>query len=240
MSAYQITREGQNLGSFEAAQIQEGLQTGQFLPSDWGWREGMSGWQGLTEIFSTSPALKRAGISTSFSALIKKSAVTKPPESLNPYASPSSNVVVAAGGTSGTVPFPVIEELTNTRPWVRTIAILLWISFSLLTLGCIVMAGLGLLGLMSKSGIGPMGGPEMIILFVLYGIFSALTYYPARKLSKYAANIASLAKSQSFTDLTEALTEQRRVWKFTATLMIIYVALMLVITVGSTLVSFVR
>lgn len=240
MSAYQVTREGQNLGSFEASQIQEGLQTGQFLPSDWGWREGMSGWQGLTEIFGNSPAPKTKGFSSSFSALVRKSPGSKPTDSLNPYAAPSSNVVVAAGGTSGTVPFAVIEELTNTRPWVRTIAILLWISFSLMTLGCLVMAGLGLFGLMSTSGRGSLGLPEMIILFVLYGIFGALSYYPARKLSNYAANIASLAKSQSFTDLTEALTEQRRVWKFTATLMIIYVALMVVITVGSTLVSFVR
>ena len=240
MSAYLVTREGQELGSFEAAQIQEGLNTGRFLLSDWGWCEGMSGWQGLTEIFGSPPAPQSKTIAPSLSALVRKSPGPKPADSLNPYATPSSNIVVAAGDMSGTVPFAVIEELTNTRPWVRTIAILLWISFSLLTLSCLVMGGLGLLSLFSKSGLGAMGAPEMIILFVIYGIFGALTYYPAKKLSNYAANIASLAKSQSFTDLTAALTEQRRVWKFTATLMIIYLALMLVIIIGSSLISFVR
>lgn len=240
MSAYQVTREGQNLGSFEAEQIQEGLQNGQFLPSDWGWQAGMSGWKGLAEIFGSSPATQTKAPLSSLSALVRRSPASKPTDSLNPYAAPSSTVLAAAGDTKGTVPFAVIEELTNTRPWVRTIAVLLWISFSLLTLGCLVMGGAGLIGLMSKPGIGPVGGPELIILFVMYGIFGALTYYPARKLSKYAANIASLEKSQSFTDLTSALTEQRRVWKFTATILIIYLAIVLVATVGSALVSFVR
>jgi len=240
MSVYQVTREGQELGSFNASQIEEGLKSGQFLPSDWGWREGMSGWQGLTEIFGSSPAPQNKAPLSSLSALVRRSPASKPTDSLNPYAAPSSNVIVAAGDTKGTVPFAVIEELTNTRPWVRTIAVLLWISFSLLTLGCLVLLGGGLIGLMSKSGIRNMGGPEMIILFVIYAIFGALTYYPARKLSRYAANIASLEKSQSFTDLTAALSEQRRVWKFTATMLIIYVAISLVATVASALVGLVR
>ncbi|MBN8421955.1 MAG: DUF4339 domain-containing protein [Verrucomicrobia bacterium] len=240
MSVYQVTREGQELGSFDASQIEEGLKSGQFLPSDWGWREGMSGWQGLTEIFGSSPVPQTKAPLSSLSALVRRPSASNPTDSLNPYAAPSSNVIMVAGGTNGTVPFAVIEELTNTRSWVRTIAIILWISFSLQTLGFLVMGGLALLGLISKSGIGPVGGPEIVILFVFYGIFGALTYYPAKKLSKYAADIASLGQSQSFTDLTAALAEQRRVWKFTATLLIIYLAIMLVIFVGSTLVSFVR
>lgn len=86
MSAYLVTREGQELGSFEASQIQEGLQTGQFLPTDWGWREGMSGWQGLTEIFGAAPAPKTQALASSLSSLVRKPTGPKPPESINPYA----------------------------------------------------------------------------------------------------------------------------------------------------------
>lgn len=236
MSAYSVTREGQELGSFELSQIQEGLQTGFFQPGDWGWREGMSGWQGLPEIAGPVAKPQAKTISSPASTPVRKLPALKP-DNVNPYVPPASNVVITR--TSGEVPHDVVEELKATRPWVRTIAIIMGIGCALMTLGSVVLGGLGVIGLMSKSR-GSLGAPEMMILFVIYGIFAALTFYPARKLSKYAANIASLAESNSFSDLTEALVEQRRAWKFFATLMIIYVAIMLVIFVGSILVGLVR
>uniref|UniRef100_UPI003782FD44 GYF domain-containing protein n=1 Tax=Prosthecobacter sp. TaxID=1965333 RepID=UPI003782FD44 len=115
MSVYQVTREGQNLGSFEAAQIQEGLQNGQFLPSDWGWREGMSGWKGLGEIFDGFSAPQNKPALSSLSALVRRSPASKPAENINPYAAPASHMAVSR--TSGEIPSDVMLELKNTRPW---------------------------------------------------------------------------------------------------------------------------
>jgi hypothetical protein len=41
MSDYTVSRDEQQLGSFDLSQIEEGLKTGYFKPDDWGWRQGM-------------------------------------------------------------------------------------------------------------------------------------------------------------------------------------------------------
>jgi uncharacterized RDD family membrane protein YckC len=79
MKSYQIAREGQALGEFVEAQIQEGLQTGYFLPTDWCWSEGMAEWQGLGGLFQQPRSLPAPN-------MVMEAAV-------NPYAAPRSNVV---------------------------------------------------------------------------------------------------------------------------------------------------
>ena len=209
MSVYQVTREGQNLGSFEASQIQEGLQTGQFLPSDWGWREGMSGWKGLTEIFGDSPAPQTKAIASSLSALVRKSPGLKPAESLNPYAAPASNRVISR--SSGELPFDVMLELQNTRPWVLFIAVVMWIIGG----GFVSLMLFGLL--FGNSSLGNsivIGGLAKIFSYLIAIGLAYIIIYPTLKLTRYALNIARLTKSESFTDLAAALSEQRRFWRF--------------------------
>jgi hypothetical protein len=209
MSAYLVTREGQNLGSFEASQIQEGLQTGRFLPTDWGWREGMSGWQGLTEIFGAAPASKTKALSSSLSSLVRKSPASKPPESLNPYAAPASDRVISR--SSGELPFDVMLELQNTRPWVLFIAVVMWIIGG----GFVLLMLFGLL--FGNSALGnsfDSGGLAKVFSYLIAIGLGYIIIYPTLKLTRYALSIGRLAKSESFTDLTAALSEQRRFWRF--------------------------
>jgi len=215
MSVYQVTREGQNLGSFEASQIQEGLQTGQFLPSDWGWREGMSGWKGLTEIFGDSPAPQTKAIASSLSALVRKSPGSKPAESINPYAAPASNRVISR--SSGELPSDVMLEMQNTRPWVLFIAVVMWIiggGFLILFLINIFLTGSPATNSVFKSG----SLVSMISYMVGFGLGLAVVayviIYPTLKLTRYALNIARFTKSESFADLAAALSEQRHFWRF--------------------------
>lgn len=215
MSVYQVTREGQNLGSFEAAQIQEGLQNGQFLPSDWGWREGMSGWKGLGEIFGNPPAPQRRALASSLSALVRRSPASKPAESINPCAAPASHMAVSR--TSGELPSDVMLELKNTRPWVQFIAVVMWV----LGGGFLILLLYNVLFVRSPAGQNVFSSGSLVsMISYLVGLvlgFVVVAYaiiFPALKLTRYALNIARFTQSESLTDLAAALSEQRRFWRF--------------------------
>jgi hypothetical protein len=44
-----INRAGQNLGTLDSEEVQRGLDSGQYLPTDLGWREGTKNWKPLSE-----------------------------------------------------------------------------------------------------------------------------------------------------------------------------------------------
>ena len=44
-----VNRGATSLGAFPEEQVREGIRAGRFLPSDLGWREGMSSWQPLSQ-----------------------------------------------------------------------------------------------------------------------------------------------------------------------------------------------
>jgi hypothetical protein len=50
MPMIHVARDGAKLGEFTLEQIQEGLRTGQFRPSDLGWQTGMPDWRPLSEL----------------------------------------------------------------------------------------------------------------------------------------------------------------------------------------------
>lgn len=223
MSAYLINRDGKELGSFETSQLQEGLKTGSFQPTDLAWREGMPAWQALSTLEGIAAAPQRPGISSPISAPVRQPTALTKPDTLNPYSAPSSNVMSASGGSSGAVPPDVIAELKGTKPWVRLISVMMWI-------GCVVMIlfvvstllfGASVAG---KMGGGAAGAGYLIGMAIGYTMGIILIIYPTLKLSKYASNIARLVESQSFADLTAALAEQRRFWKFYGILMTIYLS----------------
>jgi len=218
MSAYLVTREGQELGTFKTTKIAKGLQTGFFRVSDLGWREA-SGWQGLTDIVGSA----NAAASPSGTAVMSRTD-QNPPNDHNPYASPvSSGQPTAMFGS--TVPPLVIQELKRTKPWVRLISVLMWIG-GVLILVFLLISSMEQLRMGSQmlrkgdsaEGLGRMTGVALIIALV-----AALVIYPTLKLTKYASNIGRLVESQSFTDLCAALREHRRFWKFQGILFLIYI-----------------
>ena len=47
-----VARGGANIGSFPLEEIQEGLRTGRFLPTDMAWEEGMPDWRPLSQVMA--------------------------------------------------------------------------------------------------------------------------------------------------------------------------------------------
>lgn len=224
MSDYTVSREDQALGSFDLSQIEEGLKTGFFKPDDWGWRKGMQEWMTLTQI--TANAAKSPKVVTLNPMATKPAEV---PAGVNPYAAPRAGPAQASV-VSGTVPYPVMQELRGTQPWVRLISVLMWIvsMMNLLALGFYLVMGLLGAGGMANSGQVGMGVGFALFIVVVVGISAMLVIYPTLKLSKYASTISRLSFSQSFTDLTLALAEQRRFWKFCGILCTIYLVFLIV------------
>ena len=217
MSAYLVNRDGQELGSFEVSELQDGLKTGFFRATDLGWRDGMANWQALTEISGLGSAPPKPNLAP----LSPLSAPVKKAVNLNPYAAPSSSSQSAA---IGAVPSAIISELTGTRKWVRLISVVMWIGFVFVLLHAASLFIFGAVGLSSivKPGQEGLGLSVLIGVAAFYGLFILLIIYPTLKLTKYASNISRLAESKSFTDLAAALAEQRRFWKFHGIIVAIY------------------
>src|SRR4051812_13002054 len=60
MPMIHVARDGAKLGEFTLEQIQQGLATGQFRPTDLGWQNGMTDWRPLSEFVSTRAAAAAA------------------------------------------------------------------------------------------------------------------------------------------------------------------------------------
>jgi hypothetical protein len=56
MPMIHVARDGAKLGEFSLEQIQQGLSTGQFRPTDLGWQNGMSDWRPLSEFVGATAA----------------------------------------------------------------------------------------------------------------------------------------------------------------------------------------
>lgn len=228
MNSYLVTREGEELGSFDLPQIQEGLKSGFFLASDWGWCDGMDDWQPLSGL---SGAAKSPSSTQPLSVSSPKPTVarTKPAAGgVNPYAAPAAaGRPTRAVMSSGAVPVSVIAELAGTKPWITLISVLMWIGCTLMILMVIGNLLMGIIGVneLAKSGNGGIGGVVLVVFAIIYGLTTMLIIYPTLKLTKYSSNIGRLVKSQSIVDLTAALTEQRRFWKFYGILIVIYLSL---------------
>lgn len=224
MSDYTVSRDEQQLGSFDLSQIEEGLKTGYFKPDDWGWRQGMPEWITLTEIAAS--ATKSPKVVTLKPEAVKPVVVAA---GVNPYAAPKAGPAQASA-VSGSVPYPVMQELRGTQPWVRLISVLMWIVSIINLLGLAFYLVIGLIGAggMADSGKVGIGVGFALFIVVAVGISAMLVIYPTLKLSKYASSISRLSLSQSFTDLTLALAEQRRFWKFCGILCTIYLVFLIV------------
>jgi hypothetical protein len=88
-----INRAGQNLGTLDVEEVQRGLDSGQYLPTDLGWREGMENWKPLSEF----PELR-----------MPQAPAVRPPVTGAPQAAPLSQQAVA-----------VVEGAENAPSWER-------------------------------------------------------------------------------------------------------------------------
>jgi len=119
----------------------------------------------------------------------------------------------------------MVEHLRATRPWVKFLAILGFISVGLMFLG-------GLIMMTALSGVRGAGGAPAIGL--LYWLFALLYIAPAIFLNRYATAIRELLQGGGATPMEKALESQKSFWRYvgilTTVLLCIY-ALIFVIAI---------
>ena len=145
----------------------------------------------------------------------------------NPYASPAANLYgSASGGGADAVSPSTIAQLAGTKPWVRFMSVLMWIVISLVILGIIVF------GIMMTMGASKSIGTSELIIIAAYGVMIFFYIYPAVKMWKFANRVKSLMATRSLADLDAALTEMRKLWKFTGIITLIAICIYLVLGIG--------
>ena len=87
MAIFHINRSGTGLGTFSEEDVRAGLQSGRFLGTDLGWRDGMATWQPLAQISEFAQGIPAAG-----------AAVPPQPQPTSPGSLPP---ITATGARSG-------------------------------------------------------------------------------------------------------------------------------------------
>lgn len=156
----------------------------------------------------------------------------------NPYAAGQADPGAAAGSQSLITP-RVHNALGRTRPWVRLLAVLGFISSGLMLLGGVFMLiGGGLIAAAGASGgsghglpVQLTGGLPMVIIAVVYIGMGVLYLFPSLMLWNYGGRIASMERTRAVGDLEGALEQQASFWRFVGILALVMIALYLVLIV---------
>jgi hypothetical protein len=128
-------------------------------------------------------------------------------------------------------PAGVADILRRTQPWVRLMAVMLFIS-----VGIMVLSGLtaGAFGLFS-------GEPGMAALMIVYPLLGLLYLVPGIHLTRYASHIGGYLGNPQNAQLELALEAQRAFWKFVGILTIVALVLSLLgITAAILVPAFIR
>lgn len=105
--------------------------------------------------------------------------------------------------------------LAGTKPWVRLVSILGFVSA-----GLMFIAGLG----MAAVSVVQRAGPEMLVLGIIYPISALLYGVPSFLLFRYASQIDEYVRTGEDGHLELALDSQRAFWKFVGILALIGIA----------------
>ena len=104
--------------------------------------------------------------------------------------------------------------LSETRPWVKFLSIVGFVSVGLMALGgCVVFF------------VGVASGEPVALLGLLYGLLGVLYYFPALFLYRYANGIRDFLGQRRQDQLDAALDAQKSFWRFTGILTLIVVCI---------------
>jgi hypothetical protein len=138
--------------------------------------------------------------------------------------SPRERDVMSAEVTTRT-----IEMLSQTRPWVQLIGVLLWIVTVILGIVSIVTIVLGFMARDANAVLVGMGIGYLIGTLIYWAL--------AKSLTSYASRINALKASESVGDLEDALEAQKAFWRLagiiTVVTLLIYVVIFVVAISGA-------
>jgi hypothetical protein len=135
----------------------------------------------------------------------------------DPYKPPSASLEERPHGESITVPLSVIQPLAQTRPWVKLLAVLIFIGLSL---GLIIGAGAFVFG-----GLSPVRSATIIPMVLVLALYAP----PAVFMWRYADTILRLQEGGGQAALEQALSHQKSFWKYMGIVAIVMLCLYVVI-----------
>ncbi|MGH9314954.1 MAG: DUF5362 family protein [Vicinamibacterales bacterium] len=112
-------------------------------------------------------------------------------------------------------PDGVADILRRTQPWVRLMAITLFISVALMVLSGLAVGAMGVFS----------GEPGMAVLVVIYPLMGLLYLFPGIYLTRYASRIGGYVANPQTIQLELALDAQRAFWKFVGVLTVVAIAI---------------
>ncbi|MCP4175252.1 MAG: hypothetical protein GY758_31265 [Fuerstiella sp.] len=122
----------------------------------------------------------------------------------------------------------LIQLLTETRPWVRLVGILMLIGASLMLIG-----GAFILLAAAMGG----GAAQVSIMGAIYLPFAFLYIYPAMCLMKYASAISDASATGQMVHVNEAILQQKKFWRFIGILISIVLGIYVLIIAAAVLMS---
>jgi hypothetical protein len=128
-------------------------------------------------------------------------------------------------------PAGVQHALSGTKPWVRLISILGFISAGFM----IVLGGLGAL---FGSALGEMP-PGMSAVFLIYPVMGVVYLVPSLYLFRYASRIGDYLRGGEEGQLQLALETQRSFWRFVGILCVVAIVLSVAMMVVALAIPFV-
>ena len=204
MQSYHVNSGGRSLGQLSESEIRERLARGELNPGDLCWAEGMAEWKPLASVL---PGLSVAAA--------------------NPYAAPAA---ASWDSGAGEVAASTVDVMRRTRPWTLFFAVLLAIASGFMVLGGLgmLMVG-GIAGASAGGGVAPAG--LMVGIAVLYILFALLYIMPMMALFRYSSAVTTLVQSRAVSALNAALEHQRKFWKLTGVMTIVFIALYIVVII---------
>lgn len=133
------------------------------------------------------------------------------PDEYGTHESPSDSVANGPGSPGPSLA-GVSGSLSRTRPWVRLLAVL---GFLTVGLTIVIALGIGVFGMVS-------GYAEALVPMVVYPLIGLLYVFPSLYLWQYSQRIADfVAAEQRLDHLEQALEAQRKFWKFVGILAVV-------------------
>lgn len=116
----------------------------------------------------------------------------------------------------------MIEHLRATKPWVRFMSVILFISVAFIFLGAVII-------LLVPTSMGGSGLSALIA--IVYVALGALYLFPAYFLHQYASSIRSLEQGGGDVAMEEALRNQKSFWRFVGILTLVVICIYLIVIV---------
>src|SRR5215213_2786165 len=112
----------------------------------------------------------------------------------------------------------MVEHLRATKPWVRLISVIMFISAGLIFLGGLAMMFLGSSMGTRGFGLGPVIG---IIYFIMGGLYVVPAYF----LHQYASSIQDFLQGGGDSAMENALGSQKSFWRFVGILTLVIICI---------------